>query len=58
MAMVFNSHKRILKLDGFPALLKESCEIIETGRLNANWSVMQYVKAIEKFGSIHQRWGI
>lgn len=31
--LVFNCPKRILKLDGFPVLLKESCEIIECGRL-------------------------
>jgi hypothetical protein len=58
MALVFNSPKRILKLDGFPALLKESCEIIECGRLYNRFSVIQFVRAIEQFGSIKQRWGL
>lgn len=56
LALVFNSAKSILKLDGFPALLKESCEIIECGRL-ADFSVVNFVQAIEKFSHTEQRWG-
>ena len=56
LALVFNGNKRILKLDGFPALLKENCEIVECGRL-FEFSVVHFVRAIEKFGSIEQRWG-
>lgn len=56
LALVFNSNKRILKLDGFPALLKENCEIVECGRL-FEFSVVHFVRAIETFGSIEQRWG-
>jgi hypothetical protein len=56
MTLVFNSTKGILHLDGFPALLKESCEIIECGRLS-DFTVASFVQAIEKFSHIEQRWG-
>lgn len=51
MALVFNSARRVLKMDGFPALLKENCEIIECGRL-ADFAVIDFVRACEKYGAI------
>jgi hypothetical protein len=51
MTLAFNCFRNVLKLDGFPALLKESCEIIECGRL-MDFSSVKFVRSIEKFGSI------
>ena len=45
MALVFDSKRRVLKLDGFPAYLKEQVEIIECGRL-VDFRPIEHMKAI------------
>jgi len=42
MILAFNSHRRVLKLPGFPSLMKEVAEIFECGGFN-----MDEFRAIE-----------
>jgi len=50
MAMVFDSQRRVLKLDGFPAYLKESVEIVECGKLT-EFRPIEYMGAISRYGN-------
>ena len=50
LALVFESQRRVLKLDGFPAYLKESVEIVECGQLT-NFRPVEYLRAIARFGN-------
>ena len=50
MALVFDSRRRVLKLDGFPAYLKESVEIVECGEL-VNFRPIEYMQAVSRFGN-------
>ena len=57
MALVFDCQRRVLKLDGFPAYLKESVEIVECGNL-LRFRPIEYMQAISRYGHTQQRWGI
>jgi hypothetical protein len=46
--LVFNNRRGVLKLDGFPVLMKEIVEIIECGYLQ-KFRVIEYVKSIESY---------
>ena len=50
MALVFDSQRRVLKLDGFPAYLKESVEIVECGKLT-EFRPIEYMGAISRYGN-------
>ena len=56
MALVFESQRRVLKLDGFPAYMKESVEIVECGKLT-DFRPVEYLQAIARYGNTQQRWG-
>lgn len=56
LILVFNSHRGLLEMRGFPYLEKEIAEILESGRIQ-DFCPIQYIKTIEKFASIEQRWG-
>ena len=58
MILVFNSKRRVIKMPGFPCLLKEIAEIIECGPLDDSFRAIEYIKAIERYASIEQRWGL
>ena len=58
MIMVFNSKRRVLKMPGFPGLLKEIAEILECGPLNDEFRAIEYVNAIERYAQVEQRWGL
>ena len=58
MILVFNSHRRVLKLNGFPCLMKEKAEIFECGGFNSDeFRAIDFVQCIERYASIEQRWG-
>ena len=50
MALVFESQRRVLKMDGFPAYLKESVEIVESGKL-VDFRPVEYMGAISRYGN-------
>lgn len=53
MILVFNSKRRVLKMPGFPSLLKEIAEIFECGGFNSDeFRAIEYIQNIEKFASI------
>ena len=58
MILVFNSKRRVIKMPGFPSLHKEIAEIIECGQLDHSFRAMEYIKAIERYASVEQRWGL
>ena len=51
LALVFNSIRRVLRLDGFPAMLKDRAEFLECGELTT-FRVTKFITAIERFGNI------
>ena len=51
LALVFNSIRRVLRLDGFPAMLKDRAEFLECGELRT-FRVTKFITAIERFGNI------
>jgi hypothetical protein len=58
LILVFNSKRRVLKMPGFPCLLKETAEILECGPLNTEeFRAVEFVQCIERYASIEQRWG-
>ena len=57
MILVFNSHRRLLELQGFPMLMKEIAEIFECGELS-QYRAIDFLAQSEKFAQIEQRWGI
>lgn len=57
MALIFESQRRVLKLDGFPAYLKESVEMVECGQLD-RFRPIEFMQAISRFGNTQQRWGV
>ena len=53
LILVFNSKRRVLKMPGFPCLLKETAEILECGPLNTeDFRALEFVQCIEKYASI------
>ena len=50
MALIFESQRRVLKLDGFPAYLKESVEMVECGQLD-RFRPVEFMQAISRFGN-------
>jgi len=57
MILVFNSRRRILELPGFPMLMKEIAEIFESGDL-MQYRAIDFIRSMERFSSIEQRWGL
>ena len=57
MILVFNSYRRILQLKGFPMLMKEIAEIFECGNL-LEFRTIDFVRNLERYSQIEQRWGI
>ena len=57
LALVFNSARRVLRMDGFPAILKNRAEFLECGELRT-FRVTKFIAAVERFGNIQQRWGL
>jgi len=51
MAMVFNSVRQILRIPGFPSLLREKAEFFEVGDLR-NFNVTKFIKTIRKYANI------
>ena len=58
LILAFNSKRRVLKLQGYPCLFKEIAEIIECGELSDKFRAVEYIKAIERYASVQQRWGL
>lgn len=52
LILLFNSKRRVVKLPGFPSLMKEIAEIIECGPLTHEFRSIEFVKAIERYASI------
>lgn len=53
LILAFNSKRRVLKMPGFPCLLKETAEILECGPLNTeDFRAIEFVQCIEKYASI------
>ena len=50
MALIFESPRRVLKLDGFPAYMKESVEMVECGSL-VKFRPIEYMRAISRYGN-------
>ena len=57
LALVFNCNRDVLKMPGFPCLLREKAEFFEVGELR-NFTVTKFVKTVRTFGNINQRWGL
>jgi len=57
MCLVFDSPRRILKMPGFPALMREKAEFIESGPFK-RYHVCQLIQAVRKYAQIQQRWGL
>ena len=53
----FNSRRNVLKLSGFPMLMKEVVEILECGQLR-DYRIVEFVEHIERYSNIKQRWGL
>lgn len=58
LVLLFNSKRRVVKMPGFPSLMKEVAEIIECGPLTEEYRPIEFIRAIERFASIEQRWGL
>ena len=57
IVLVFNSRQRVLEMSGFPMLMKEIAEIFESGNL-LDFRCIDYVRSIQRYSSIQQRWGL
>eukprot|EP00347_Sterkiella_histriomuscorum_P009296 403341746 len=55
--LVFNSRQEILEFQGYPMFQKEIAEIFECGRLQ-NFRVIDFIRIIERYSAIEQRWGL
>ena len=53
---MFNSVRRVLKLEGFPVMLREKAEFIECGSLK-NFNTTRLISAVERYCKVEQRWG-
>ena len=53
LILVFNSQRRILKLPGFPSLMKEVAEIIEAGNISeTNYRSIEFIQSMERYASV------
>lgn len=51
IAMVFNSPRRVLRIPGFPALLREKAEFFEVGELRS-FRVCKFISTVRKYANI------
>ncbi len=56
LVLAFCCKNSSLNLGGFPPLMREIAEIVETGELS-KLCTATYVEAIERYANIEQRWG-
>ena len=54
---VFNSKRRVLKMPGYPCLMKEIAEIFECGNIQ-DFRAVEFITCFERYASIQQRWGL
>lgn len=58
LVLLFNSKRRVVKMPGFPSLMKEIAEFIECGPMTQDFRPIEFIRAIERYASIEQRWGL
>jgi len=51
VAFVFNSVRRILKIPGFPCLMREKTEFLESGEFQ-DFTVTKLIKKVRKYSNI------
>jgi len=53
LILVFNSHRRVLKMKGYPPLMKEIAEIIEVGQIDNSKQLFRPIEFIQCFQKYH-----